>query len=87
MISNEMLEQVAKLDVEFLTFPPNHAQVAEMARELLALRKAFSEPVAWVPLSQLNLLWKKKNVIVEADLSAVQRFDDVPLYRKPTLPE
>lgn len=47
MISNEMLEQVAKLDVEFLTFPPNHAQVAEMARELLALRKAFSEPVIY----------------------------------------
>lgn len=61
--------------------------VVEMARELLALRKAFNEPVAWVPLSQLNLLWKKKYVIVEADLSAAQRFDEVPLYCKPTLPE
>ena len=61
--------------------------VVEMARELLALRKAFSEPAAWVPMSQLSLLWKKKGVVVEAELSAIQRFDEVPLYCKPTLPE
>lgn len=61
--------------------------VVEMAKELLALRKAFSEPTAWVPMSQLNLLWKKKGTIVEADLSTTQRFNEVPLYCKPTLPE
>ena len=47
-ISNERLEQIAKLAVEILTFPPNHAQVAEMARELLALRKARVMPDGWV---------------------------------------
>lgn len=38
-----------------------------------------SEPVAYIPKSQLNLL--KNRVMVEADLSKVQRFDEIPLYR------
>lgn len=37
------------------------------------------EPVAYIPKSQLNLL--KNRVMVEADLSKVQRFDEIPLYR------
>lgn len=44
MISDERLEQIAKLEVEILTFPPNHAQTAEMAKELLALRKIQALP-------------------------------------------
>lgn len=38
-----------------------------------------SEPVAYIPKSQLNLL--KNRVMVEADLSKVRRFDEIPLYR------
>lgn len=43
---------------------------------LLATMEA--EPVAYVPESQLNLL--ERAVMVEADLSKVQRFDEIPLY-------
>ncbi|WP_105685994.1 hypothetical protein [Cronobacter dublinensis] len=50
---------------------------------LLALRER-AEPVAWVPQYQLDLL--KKSVIVEADLSSMQRFDEVPLYAEPPAP-
>ncbi|EOC0433289.1 DUF551 domain-containing protein [Cronobacter dublinensis] len=50
---------------------------------LLALRER-AEPVAWVPQYQLDLL--KKSVIVEADLSSMQRFDEVPLYTAPPAP-
>lgn len=46
-------------------------------RQLLAAMD--SEPVAYIPRSQLNLL--KNRAIVEADLSKVQRFDEIPLYR------
>lgn len=47
-----------------------------------------SEPVAYIPKSQLNLL--KNRVMVEADLSKVQRFDEIPLYSRaqpPVVPE
>jgi len=89
MISNERLAQL----VAFEPKPSNEINSATqeewraMARELQALRKAFSEPAAWVPMSQLSLLWKKNGVVVEADLSAIQRFNEVPLYCKPTLTE
>lgn len=60
--------------------------VAHEINELLALRKERkkSEPVAWVPKSQLDLL--KKFRIVEADMSSMQRFDEVPLYTAPPAP-
>ena len=47
-----------------------------------------SEPVAYIPKSQLNLL--KNRVMVEADLSKVQRFDEIPLYsraQQPVVPD
>lgn len=44
---------------------------------LLATMEA--EPVAYIPESQLNLL--ERAVMVDADLSKVQRFDEIPLYR------
>lgn len=44
---------------------------------LLATMEA--EPVAYIPKSQLDLL--KNRVMVEADLSKVRRFDEIPLYR------
>ncbi len=84
MISNERLAQLA--DVKMICICKDD-EYQEMAGELLALRKAFSEPAAWVPMSQLSLLWKKNGVVVEADLSAIQRFNEVPLYCKPTLTE
>jgi len=42
MISDEQLARLAAGDTVFL-----HSEGAEMAKELLALRKAFSEPVAF----------------------------------------
>ncbi len=44
---------------------------------LLATMEA--EPVAYIPESQLSLL--ERAVMVDADLSKVQRFDEIPLYR------
>lgn len=76
MISNEMLEQVAKLDVEFLTFPPNHAQVAEMARELLALRKAFETPDCWEIAG--NIFSTKEEALKPGFIGQPE-----PLYSKP----
>jgi hypothetical protein len=38
MISDNRLEEVARLEREFITFPPSHFECAEMAKELLALR-------------------------------------------------
>lgn len=40
MISDERLLGVAGLGSESLTFPPSHYECAEMAKELLSLRKA-----------------------------------------------
>ena len=52
-------------------------QIAELAAQ---------EPVAWCPQSQLDLLHKGKNVIVEADLSANVRFDEIPLFTRAAPP-
>lgn len=51
---------------------------------LLATMEA--EPVAYIPESQLNLL--ERVLMVDADLSKVQRFDETPLYRhaQPVVP-
>ncbi|EPR9026453.1 hypothetical protein ACU9CR_003755 [Cronobacter dublinensis] len=57
--------------------------LTERLLSVLALRER-AEPVAWVPQYQLDLL--KKSVIVEADLSSMQRFDEVPLYTAPPAP-
>jgi len=88
-ISNARLMELVEMQVSPFceTKSATIAEWQKIARELLVLRKAFSEPAAWVPMSQLSLLWKKKGLVVEADLSAIQRFDEVPLYCKPTLPE
>lgn len=53
----------------------------EMAKELLALRKAFSEPIAWIHQTTGAML---KNSVIDE----VRKQSDVwiPLYRKPTLP-
>lgn len=40
MISDERLEELARLEVDFIIFPPSHSECAEMAKNLLALRKA-----------------------------------------------
>lgn len=52
-------------------------EAEELARMMLAAMD--SEPVAYIPESQLDLL--KRGVMIEADLSKVQRFDEIPLYR------
>lgn len=40
MISDERLEEIAWIESDFIVFPPAHSECSEMARELLALRKA-----------------------------------------------
>ncbi|EJG9791579.1 hypothetical protein NRT42_005682, partial [Klebsiella pneumoniae] len=70
-ITREQLLEIIETD---------HVQCGEasyLAR--IALAAMDGEPVAYIPKSQLNLL--KNRVIVEADLSKVQRFDEIPLYR------
>lgn len=50
-----------------------------LAAYKMLLATMESEPVAYIPESQLNLL--ERAVMVDADLSKVQRFDEIPLYR------
>lgn len=40
----------------------------------------LSKPVVWVPKSQLAMVNSGDSVLVEADLCAVQRFNEDPLY-------
>lgn len=49
------------------------AKLSEMQRQ---------EPVAWCPKTQIELLAKYR--MVEADLSSMQRFDEVPLFTRPS---
>lgn len=50
MIRDERLEEVAGLGSESLTFPPSHSECAQMAMELLALRKASRCQHQWSDL-------------------------------------
>ena len=50
-----------------------------LAAYKMLLAAMDAEPVAYIPESQLNLL--ERAVMVEADLSKRQRFDEIPLYR------
>ncbi|EKC5751855.1 hypothetical protein PN661_003698 [Cronobacter sakazakii] len=81
-ISKERVEALASNILECHDVKPSEVK-ALAALALLALRER-AEPVAWVPQYQLDLL--KKSVIVEADLSSMQRFDEVPLYTAPPAP-
>jgi hypothetical protein len=88
MISNDRLEEVMRLEHQFITFPPSHSECAEMAKELLALRKAFSEPrgYEWVngDGEVVNLLTHNPKA---GDWSEQywgdRKFRAIPLYRKP----
>lgn len=40
----------------------------------------LSKPVVWVPKSELAMVNSGDSVLVEADLCAVQRFNEDPLY-------
>ena len=71
-VTRERLEEIRDYDT-CVTLE----ELAELAR--MALAAMDSEPVAYIPESQLNLL--ERTVMVEADLSKVQRFDEIPLYR------
>lgn len=81
-ISKERVEALASNILECHDVKPSEVK-ALAALALMALRER-AEPVAWVPQYQLDLL--KKSVIVEADLSSMQRFDEVPLYAAPPAP-
>ncbi len=77
-VSNELL-------VKFIENPnENGPTIIEMAKELLAHRKAFSEPVAFTAKSNLDgfggsvgYMWPPGN----------EKPTDVALYRKPNLTE
>lgn len=74
-VSNKRLEEIAKCHV--MTDMEGQA----MAKELLTLRKAFSEPIVWIHQTTGAML---KNSVIEE----VRKQSGVwiPLCRKPTLP-
>lgn len=87
MISDEELHEIAcedeGSDVQF--------QTSIMAREILAYRKAFSEPVAWeyVEKQECNIgspihTYKLSEEKPEPHFNI---FEVEALYRKPTIPE
>lgn len=78
MISDERLEVIAAHGRESI-FPVTPDDCSAMAKELLALRKAFSEPVAFQN-NYTGKLWRP-----DQQPGAEQDTDVyTPLYRKPT---
>ena len=59
--------------------------VVEMARELLALRKAFSEPAGAIPADDIQ--WLVRGGKAEISIHWINSDGSLMLYRKPTLPE
>lgn len=53
----------------------------ELSLIKIALAALTAQPVAWCPKTQIELLAKHR--MVEADLSSIQRFDEVPLFTRP----
>ena len=81
MISDERLDKIAD-SIEW----PITGEISAMAKELLAYRKAFSEPVVWIdPQVVINFQYGDK--IKEWAWSKKIEDTDIPLYRKPTIPE
>lgn len=66
--------------------PQDHLDwVVDMAR--VALASLDAEPVAWVNKSEIALIRPARNRCVESTLWGVQRFDEVPIYTAPPVPE
>lgn len=82
MISDERLDAVAKMKTHPMVLPPNHNECIEMAKELLAYRKAFSVPAVWVH-GPTGIPLVNPDVREELKLCPAS----IPLYRKPTIPE
>jgi len=81
VISDEELHEIARedegSDVQF--------QTSIMAREILACRKAFSEPVVWID-PQVIINFQCGEEIKEWAWAKKIDDTDIPLYRKPTIP-
>lgn len=77
MISDERLEMISKYDT-FVSLGETEA----MAKELLALRKAFSEPVCCIEPPELDYLSNGDDARVYWPKAA--EHGDILLYRKPT---
>ncbi|WP_205954166.1 hypothetical protein [Pantoea stewartii] len=80
MISDEDLRRIAEDDYV------QCGDASAMAKELLAYRKAFSEPVVWID-PQLVINFQYGDKIKEWAWSKKIEDTDIPLYRKPTTPE
>lgn len=77
MISDERLEKIAR-GFEW----PLTGEAAEMAKELQAYRRAFSDPAIWANKTDVDTvadhILARKNQSLACTL---------PLYQKPTIPE
>lgn len=76
MMTEERLIELSKGEMEIW-----YSEIQSMAKELLALRKAFSEPIAFTAQSNLDgfggsvgYMWPPGN----------EKPNDVALYRKPS---
>ncbi|WP_058973982.1 hypothetical protein [Type-D symbiont of Plautia stali] len=79
MISDERLEQISQCSDVATLFAYEQRQ---MARELLELRKAFSEPVCCIEPPELDYLSHGDDARVYWPKAA--EHGDILLYRKPT---
>lgn len=79
-------ESLAARIAELESGPRSLKEDYTLAAYKMLLATMEAEPVAYIPESQLNLL--ERAVMVDADLSKVQRFDEIPLYRhaQPVVP-
>lgn len=80
-ITNEELEMMAAKPVNNLALVPNHPLAVKMAKELLALRKAFSEPFCCTTSHEVEYMQRGDG----GSMWNMDAFDegDVLLYRKP----
>jgi len=75
MISDERLENIVIGDAAFL----EHEEIAEMAKDLLALRKAFSEPYGYTDKDAYGMVYEPRH--------KDRLRSPTPVYRKPKVEE
>lgn len=77
MISDDRLERIIQLND---CYSPE--EMKDMAKELLAYRKAFSEPAIWANRTDVDNF--DDHILARRNQSLACT---LPLYRKPTTPE
>lgn len=84
-LSDERLDELAVED-DLYNYPPTHAELNGMARELLAYRRASKEPVAYIDELELNRIKDGDSGVIRTPIYGAGYQDaSIPLYAAPPL--